>query len=253
MNQIALANMQANQEAAQFGASASNQATLANQQAFLQQAAANQQAQQQMGLANLSALNQAAQFGSQLSAQGQLANQDVAVRAAMANQAAQNQFGLFNAEQATNTALQNRAFQSAQQQQNISNLGLLGQAQQGELAANRAFQQNLVGMYGAAFDPMSAVLGRPSGALGVGQNQQGMAANMMQTMGGQVFSPDAGVNLALQNAANLGNYQASTYGARAGAQGAAIGGLMSGLGSAFGGFASGGFVNPFAKKRPPTG
>jgi hypothetical protein len=76
---------------------------------------------------------------------------------------------------------------------------------------------------------------------------------MMQTMGGQVFSPDAGVNLALQNAANLGNYQASTYGARAGAQGAAIGGLMSGLGSAFGGFASGGFVNPFAKKRPPTG
>jgi len=117
--------------------------------------------------------------------------------------------------------------------------GLLGQAQQGELAANRAFQQNLVGMYGAAFDPMATVLGRPSGALGIGQQQQGMATGMMQSMGGQVFDPNAGVNLALQNQANLGNYQAATYGARAGAQGAMMGGLMSGLGSAFGGLAGG--------------
>jgi hypothetical protein len=94
-------------------------------------------------------------------------------------------------------------------------------------------------MYGAAFDPMATVLGRPSGALGVGQQQQGMAAGMMQSMGGQVFDPNAGINLALQNQANLGNYQASTYGARAGAQGAMMGGLMSGLGSAFGGLAGG--------------
>jgi hypothetical protein len=249
-NQFGLANLEAQQAAAQFGASAANQAALANQQAFLQQAAANQQAQQQMGLANIDAQNQAAQFGAQLAAQGQLTNQDVAVRAAMANQQAQNQFGLFNAEQAVNAAMQNRAFQAAQQQQNIGNLGLLGQAQQGELAANRAFQQNLVGMYGAAFDPMATVLGRPSGALGIGQQQQGMAAGMMAQMGGQVFSPDAGVNLALQNAANLGNYQAATYGARAGAQGAIMGGLMSGLGSAAGGLFSGagaakGFGNLF--------
>jgi hypothetical protein len=63
-----------------------------------------------------------------------------------------------------------------------------------------------------------------------------------------VFSPDAGVNLALQNAANLGNYQASTYGARAGAQGAMMGGLMSGLGSAFGGLAGGaGAAGSFSK------
>jgi hypothetical protein len=233
-NQFGLANMQALQESRRFGAEASNQGQLANMQAFLQQAAANQAAQNQFGLANMSAVNQAAQFGAGLAAQGQLSNQDVAVRAAMANQAASNQFGLFNAEQATSTALQNRAFQAAQQQQNIGNLGLLGQAQQGELAANRAFQQNLVGMYGAAFDPMATVLGRPSGALGVGQQQQGMAAGMMAQMGGQVFSPDAGVNLALQNAANLGNYQAATFGARAGAQGARAAGIYQGIGNLLG-------------------
>jgi hypothetical protein len=56
---------------------------------------------------------------------------------------------------------------------------------------------------------------------------------MMQTMGGQVFSPDAGVNLALQNAANLGNYQASTYGARAGAQGAIAGATIGAFGDIF--------------------
>lgn len=235
-NQFGLANLEAQQAAAQFGASAANQAALANQQAFLQQAAANQQAQQQMGLANLAAQNQAAQFGSQLGAQGQLSNQDVAVRAAMANQQAQNQFGLFNAEQAINAAMENRAFQAAQQQQNIGNLGLLGQAQQGELAANRAFQQNLVGMYGAAFDPMATVLGRPSGALGIGQQQQGLATGMMQGLGGpQLFNPDAGINLALQNAANLGNYQAATYGARSAAQGARAAGIYQGVGNALSG------------------
>jgi hypothetical protein len=156
------------------------------------------------------------------------------MRAALANQQARNQFELFNQENLADIAMKNRAFQAGQQQQNISNLGALGQARQGEMAANRAFQQNLVGMYGAAFDPMATVLGRPSGALGVGQQQQGMAAGMMQAMGGQVFSPDAGVNLALQNAANLGNYQASTYGARAGAQGAIAGATIGAIGNVAG-------------------
>ena len=271
-NQFGLANMQAAQEAAQFGASAANQGTLANQQAYLQQAAANQQAQQQMALANLQAQNQASQFGAQAfnqfglanidaqnaaaqfgasaANQGLMANQQVGIQAMMANQQARNAFAAMNQEAAINAQMANRAFGASQQQQNIANLGMLGQAQQGELAANRAFQNQLVGMYGAAFDPMSVVLGRPSGALGVGQGQQGLAANMMNTMGGQVFDPNAGVNLALQQNANLGNYQAATYGAQAGAQGAIAAGMMQGIGSAIGGFAGGGFVNPFAKKKP---
>jgi hypothetical protein len=233
------ANQAAMNQAGQFGATAQNAAAMANAEQQARFAMANQAAQNQFGMANLDAFNQASQFGAQAANVAGQANLESAMRTALANQATQTQIGLTNQEMMANLGQANRAFQASQQQQGIANLGLLGQARQGELAANRAFQQNLVGMYGAAFDPMATVLGRPSGALGVGQQQQGMAAGMMQAMGGQVFDPNAGINLALQNQANLGNYQAATYGARAGAQGAMMGGLMSGLGSAFGGLAGG--------------
>lgn len=270
LNQAAQFGAGARNQAAQFGASAQNVAAQANADMMARYAMANQAAQNQFGMANvdreaqfalqnqaaqremaaanLAAQNQALQFGAQAGNVAGQTNLESAMRTALANQATQTQVGLSNQEMMANLGLQNRAAQMSQQQQNIANLGMLGQARQGETAANRAFQSQLVGMYGAAFDPMATVLGRPSGALGVGQQQQGMATGMMQSMGGQVFDPNAGVNLALQNQANLGNYQAATYGARAGAQGAMMGGLMSGLGSAFGGFASGGFVNPFGKK-----
>jgi len=258
-NEAAQFGAGARNQAAQFGAQAQNAAAAANADAMARFAMANQAAQNQFGLSNVdrqaqfalqnqAAQNQALQFGAQAGNVAGQTNLESAMRAALANQATQTQVGLSNQEMMANLGLQNRAAQMSQQQQNIANLGMLGQARQGETAANRAFQSQLVGMYGAAFDPMATVLGRTSGALGVGQQQQGMATGMMQSMGGQVFDPNAGVNLALQNASNLGNYQAATYGARAGAQGAMMGGLMSGLGSAFGGFASGGFVNPFGKK-----
>jgi hypothetical protein len=252
------ANQAATNQAGQFGASAQNTAAMANAEqqarfAMANQAAqnqfgmanverqaqfalANQAAQNQFGLANLDAANQAAQFGAQAGNVAGQANLDAAMRTALANQATQTQVGLTNQEMMANLAQANRDFQASQQQQGIANLGVLGQARQGELAANRAFQQNLVGMYGAAFDPMTTVLGRPSGALGVGQQQQGLATGMMQGLGGpQLFNPDAGVNLALQNAANLGNYQAATYGARAGAQGARAAGIYQGVGNALSG------------------
>jgi hypothetical protein len=44
----------------------------------------------------------------------------------------------------------------------------------------------------------------------MGQNQLGMA---QQGLGGNVFNPDAGINLALANATNLANYQAGIQGA----------------------------------------
>ncbi len=238
-NEAAQFGAAAQNQAAQFAAAAQNAASQGNAQLAAQYQMANQQAQMQANAANQAAMNQAGQFGAEAANVAGQSNLDAAMRTALANQATQTQVGLTNQEMMANLGLQNRAFQASQRQQGISNLGLLGQARQGELAANRAFQQNLVGMYGAAFDPMATVLGRPSGALGVGQQQQGMAAGMMQSMGGQVFDPNAGINLALQNQANLGNYQAATYGARAGAQGAMMGGLMSGLGSAFGGLAGG--------------
>jgi hypothetical protein len=247
LNQAAQFGAMSANEAAQFGAAAQNQAnqfaaaaqnaaSQGNAQLAAQFQMANQQAQMQANSANQAATNQARQFGAQAANVAGQSNLDAAMRTALANQATQTQVGLTNQEMMANLAQANRDFQASQQQQGIANLGVLGQARQGELAANRAFQQNLVGMYGAAFDPMTTVLGRPSGALGVGQQQQGLATGMMQGLGGpQLFNPDAGVNLALQNAANLGNYQAATYGARAGAQGARAAGIYQGVGNALSG------------------
>ncbi len=242
LNQAAQFRAMSANEAAQFGASAQNQAnqfaaaaqnaaSQGNAQLASQFQMANQQAQMQANAANQSAFNQAGQFGAQAANTAAQSNLEAAMRTALANQSTQTQVGLTNQEMLANLGLQNRAAQISQQQQNISNLGVLGQARQGEMTANRAFQQNLVNMYGAAFDPMTAVLGRPSGALGVGQQQQGLAATMQQNMGGQVFDPNAGINLALQNAANLGNYQASVFGAQAAAQGASNAGFYQGVGN----------------------
>jgi hypothetical protein len=204
------ANQAAMNQAGQFGASAQNAAAMANAEQQARFAMANQAAQNQFGMANLDALNQASQFGAQATNVAGQANLDAAMRTALANQATQTQVGLTNQEMMANLGLQNRGFQADQQQRGVSNLALLGQARQGELAANRGYQQNLVGMYGAAFDPMSVVLGRPSNAVAMGQNLTGMA---QQGLGGNVFNPDAGINLALANATNLANYQAGIQGA----------------------------------------
>jgi len=241
-NEAAQFGAGARNQAAQFGAQAQNAAAAANADAMARFAMANQAAQNQFGLSNVdrqaqfalqnqAAQNQALQFGAQAGNVAGQANLDAAMRAALANQATQTQVGLSNQEMLANLGLQNRAAQITQQQQNISNLGVLGQARQGETAANRAFQGQLFGMYGAAFDPMATVLGRPSGAVGVGQQQQGFAAGVQQAVGGAVFDPNAGINLALQNAANLGNYQASVFGAQAAAQGASNAGFYQGVGN----------------------
>jgi len=209
-NEAAQFGAAARNQAAQFGASAQNAAAMANAEQQARFAMANQAAQNQFGMANLDALNQASQFGAQATNVAGQANLDAAMRTALANQATQTQVGLTNQEMMANLGLQNRAFQADQQQRGISNLGLLGEARKNELAANRGYQQNLVGMYGAAFDPMSVVLGRPSNAVAMGQNLTGMA---QQGAGGNVFNPDAGINLALSNATNLANYQAGIQGA----------------------------------------
>jgi hypothetical protein len=67
-------------------------------------------------------------------------------------------------------------------------------------------------------------------ALGLGAQQQGISQGQMG-MGPQLFDPSAGINLGLQNAANLGNYQAATYGARAAAQGQIAGATIGALGN----------------------
>lgn len=95
--------------------------------------------------------------------------------------------------------------------------------------------------------PLMSILGRPSSAMQYAQGQQGLAYQQGgQQVGPRFSDPNAGVNLALQNASNLSNYNASIYGAQAGlaganaqARGAMIGGAFSALG-ALGGGALGG-------------
>jgi len=84
-----------------------------------------------------------------------------------------------------------------------------------------------------------SILGRPSSAMQYAQGQQGLAYQQGgQQIGPRYSDPNAGVNLALQNASNLSNYNASIYGAQAGlaganaqARGAMIGGIAQGLGA----------------------
>jgi len=91
-------------------------------------------------------------------------------------------------------------------------------------------------------DPFQAILGRQSGALGYGAQQMGMAQQLgSQAIGPRAVDYNAGLNLAMQNEANLGRYNTSIYGsqaqvagANAQARGAMIGGALSGLGSAIG-------------------
>lgn len=92
-------------------------------------------------------------------------------------------------------------------------------------------------------DPFQAILGRQSGALGYAAQQQAFG----QQLGAQPIGPRAvdygqGVNLALQNQANLGRYQTAIYGSQAQAAAAdaasknqLIGSIFQGLGSFAGG------------------
>ena len=110
-------------------------------------------------------------------------------------------------------------------------------------AAQMAFNANRM----TSADPFQAILGRPSNAAQLGMAQTQFAQGMAGQQGPQLFDPNAGINLALGQNANLSNYNANIYGSQAGfagaqaqARGAMIGGLASGLGALGGGFAAAG-------------
>ena len=94
-----------------------------------------------------------------------------------------------------------------------------------------------------AADPFQAILGRPSQSPGMGMASAQFASGLAgQQLGPNLFDPNAGINLGLQNQSNLANYQSSIYGSKAGfagaqaqGRGAMIGGIASGLGSLIGG------------------
>ena len=148
-----------------------------------------------------------------------------------------------NAAMQQQTALANQQAAMSGRGMDLQGLLGLGQLQQSQQQGNRAYAMNLVNARQAtSSDPFAAILGRTSGAPG-----QGMAATQFtaglagQQLGPNLFDPNAGINLALQNQANQSNYQSNIFGAQAGmygaqqqARGAMIGGALSGLGGAIG-------------------
>jgi hypothetical protein len=122
-------------------------------------------------------------------------------------------------------AAQRRAEQLQRQQ---FGAGLIGQ--QAGIMGQRLGQA--FGMQrGMAGDLGSVILGRPSQALAMGQNVLGQAQGQAAgPMGPQLFDPNVGINLALQQRGQDIEFQ----GMQAQARGAAIGGIAQGLGTYFG-------------------
>lgn len=132
---------------------------------------------------------------------------------------------------------------------NLQSLFNVGQTQQSELANKRAYALSLIEAQRAtASDPFQAILGRPSNAAKEGSNLSQFASNLAQNkLGPNLFDPETGINLALQQNQNTANYnsnifnsQASLAGAQSQAKAAVISGLLQGLGSAAGAIKGGG-------------
>jgi hypothetical protein len=153
-----------------------------------------------------------------------------------------------NAAMQQQTALANQQAAMSGRGMDLQGLLGLGQLQQSQQQGNRSYAMNLVNARQAtSVDPFAAILGRTSGAPGMGSQAAQFTAGLAgQQLGPNLFDPNAGINLALQNQANQSNYQSNIYGAQAGfagaqaqARGAMIGGALGGLGSIGGGFLAG--------------
>jgi hypothetical protein len=226
------ANVATGLQAGTFNVEAALRAAQANQATGLQASQANQEAMLRAALANQQAGMQAQQFNI-TNLQGiQQANQAANLQAALANQAAGQRGFEFGATQSLQSQLANREFAAQQAQQRFGNLGAVLGSEQAMLGADRAYAlQQAAQQAGVTAASLGLIgFGQTPAAMQFGAQQQGISAGQMQ-MGPQLFDPNAGINLALQNASNLGNYQASTYGARAGAQGQIAGAMLGAIGN----------------------
>lgn len=171
----------------------------------------NQQYGLQAQLANQSAGMTAAQANQQALMQSQLANQQAGLTVGQANQQALMQAQLANQQANLGAAESNRASNQQQYQNYIQNLGQGSQLASQELAANRGYAAQMVGLRQAtASDPFQAILGRPSTAF---QASQGLGAQGMQNTqmaGPSLFNPESsyanniyGGNQQATNAANM--------------------------------------------------
>ena len=232
------ANVATGLQAGTFNVEAALRAAQANQQTGLQASQANQDAMLRAALANQQAGMQAQQFNI-TNLQGiQQANQAANLQAALANQAAGQRGFEFGATQSLQSQLANREFAAQQAQQRFANLGAVLGSEQAMLGADRAYALQQAAQQGGVTAASLGLIGfgQTPAALQFGAQQQGISQGQMGT-GPTLFDPNAGINLALQNAANLGNYQASTYGARAAAQGQIAGATIGAIGNVASAFA----------------
>jgi hypothetical protein len=123
-----------------------------------------------------------------------------------------------NAAMQQQTALANQQAAMSGRGMDLQGLLGLGQLQQSQQQGNRSYAMNLVNARQAtSVDPFAAILGRTSGAPGMGSQAAQFTAGLAgQQLGPNLFDPNAGINLALQNQANQSNYQSNIYGAQAG-------------------------------------
>jgi hypothetical protein len=245
-NQAALQNALLGSNAGQFGADAANQMFLANQAATNTANQFSANARNQANTANQAAINAARIFGADAANQTQLTNAELMAKYALANQGAANQFSLANQIANLDVAAQNRTFSANQQQGNITNLGVLGQAGANQAQSNRDYATNLAtGYRNAAYDPMSALLGQTSNAAQTAGQQQNYVLDLAKMFNTPTtYNPDTGVNLALANNANMTNKsiaetaaKAQLDAARMGASATKTAGVASGVGSILGGAA----------------
>lgn len=188
----------------------------------------------QAGTFNVESALRAAQANQQTGLQASQANQDAMLRAALANQQASlqadqfnisnlqdvNRFNIqtgldtsrFNADAANRFAEANRGFNYTAQQDYLRNLGLLGQTTAAQREADRAYNLNQVNTYGgvsrAGLD--SVGFNQPPPGVNAAMNYFTLGSNVTPN---RTFDPNAGINLAATNAANLSNYGANIYGA----------------------------------------
>ena len=225
--------------AGQFNVQAALEAARANQAAGLQANLANQSTGLQASLANQQAMMEAQRFNITNAQNIQAQNAGLGLQA-----------GTTNAANALAAAESNRNFGAQQQQQYFNNLaqyGLLGQ-QAGQ--QNFANQMALAGMQQGVTNNALGLLGTQAPGMGYGAQALGTAMGQAQNLGPALFDPNAGVNLALANNANLANYNANIYGSQAAAadagaqaRGSMMGGVLGAIGTV-GGAVIGSMVAP---------
>lgn len=229
------ANVATGLQAGTFNVDAALRAAQANQATGLQASQANQDAMLRAALANQQAGMQAGMFNIQNIQDVQRANQAANLQADLANQQMGFNLTQLGSQQNLQAQLANRQFGLDELTARFNRLSATTGMEQNMLNADRAYAGQLAGMYGNITPAALGLvgIGRNADAISMGGNALNVALGMSTRNTPELFNPDAGINLALANAANQANYNAAIAGAR----GAAAGGAATAMGNIYGNIA----------------